>query len=92
MPSMPKVRDSSATIGTTRGPNSLSRNNALKARTKAMVVEISRSSVLFNSGSNIDSSGTFKAGILWCRTGNEPPNFSRAAFRYFISAESSGGL
>ncbi len=37
---MPNVRDSSATIGTTRGPTSLSRNSAVIKRTNAIVVEI----------------------------------------------------
>ena len=49
MPSMPKVRDSSATIGTTRGPSCLSRRIAERTRTKAIVVEISRSPVPFES-------------------------------------------
>ncbi|MNI58066.1 hypothetical protein D3C73_1131610 [compost metagenome] len=38
---MPKVRASSATIGTIRGPSCLSRSNPLSRRTKAMVVDIS---------------------------------------------------
>src|SRR5205809_445628 len=44
MPSMPKVRASSGTIGTMRLPISLSRTSAVSARTNAMVVEISRPS------------------------------------------------
>ena len=39
---MPKVRDSSGTIGTMRLPMFLSRNRWFSTRTKAMVVEISR--------------------------------------------------
>ena len=39
---MPKVRASSATIGTTRGPTSLSLSSAVSMRTSAIVVDISR--------------------------------------------------
>ena len=42
---MPKVRDSSGTMGTTREPICLSRNRVLRIRTNAMVVEIARSPV-----------------------------------------------
>ncbi len=42
-PSMPNVRASSGTIGTTRGPMPLSRTSAVKIRTNAIVVENSRS-------------------------------------------------
>src|SRR3984893_1333393 len=45
IPSMPKVRDSSGTIGTTNLPSALSRSRILRMRTNAIVVEISRSSV-----------------------------------------------
>jgi len=44
MPSMPKVRDSSATIGTTCLPIFLSFTSTPSARTNAMVVENSRPS------------------------------------------------
>src|SRR5258706_117983 len=47
IPSMPKVRDSSGTIGTTSLPTVLSRMIVLMMRTKAMVVEISRPSLPF---------------------------------------------
>ncbi|MNY16260.1 hypothetical protein D3C86_1495160 [compost metagenome] len=43
MPSMPKVRASSGMIGTIRSPSSLSLISCARMRTKAMVVEISRS-------------------------------------------------
>ena len=42
---MPNVRDSSGTIGTTRGPIVLSRSSAARIRTNAIVVEFSRSPV-----------------------------------------------
>jgi hypothetical protein len=38
---MPKVRASSATIGTTRAPSSLSLSRLVSMRTNAMVVDIS---------------------------------------------------
>ena len=42
-PSMPKVRASSGTIGTTRGPMASLRNNVDRIRTNTIVVENSRS-------------------------------------------------
>ena len=48
MPSMPKVRDSSGTIGTTRLPIFLSLSSVSSMRTNAIVVENSRSSLLFS--------------------------------------------
>ena len=45
MPSMPKVRDSSGTIGTTCLPICLSRTSVDRIRTNAIVVEIARSAV-----------------------------------------------
>src|SRR5437867_957336 len=58
---MPKVRDSSGTMGTTYLPTFLSRTRVPSICTKAIVVEISRSSVLFNSRSNVDSGGICSA-------------------------------
>jgi hypothetical protein len=52
---MPKVRDSSGTIGTTRLPIFLSFSSVLSMRTKAIVVEISRPRRAFSSASNADS-------------------------------------
>ena len=43
MPSIPNVRDSSGTIGTTRSPIVASRTRELRMRTNAIVVEFSRS-------------------------------------------------
>ena len=71
MPSMPKVRASSGTIGTICLPISLSRISAVSVRTKAIVVEISRPSPEpLSSASNAASDGT--AGTLsafWRRCG-----------------------
>ena len=70
MPSMPKVRDSSGTIGTTRLPITLSRMMVLRMRTKAMVVDTSRPSpVLFSCASNADSGGTGNGSTLVRRNG-----------------------
>ena len=66
MPSMPKVRDSSGTIGTMRLPIALSRSSICSIWTNAIVVEISRSSVLFSSRSNVASGGT-AIGSTRCR-------------------------
>ena len=58
MPSMPKVRASSGTIGTTCGPMSLSlTQDASRMRTSAMVVEISRSPDASSSGAKASSAG-----------------------------------
>ncbi len=55
---MPKVRDSSGTIGTICLPISLSRSSVSSIRTNAIVVEISRSPVPLSWRSNVDSGGT----------------------------------
>ena len=57
MPSMPKVRDSSGTIGTMCLPIALSRTSVPSICTNAIVVEISRSPVALSSRSNVDSGG-----------------------------------
>ena len=54
---MPNVRDSSGTIGTMCLPSVLSRSSICRICTNAIVVEISRSSVLFRNRSNAASSG-----------------------------------
>ena len=78
---MPKVRASSATIGTTRGPTALSRRITLSACTKAMVVEISRSPEDFSRRSNTARSGVGSdSSARRRRCGREPPSASRRAF------------
>ena len=78
MPSMPKVRLSSGTIGTTYLPIFLSRQSELSARTKHIVVEISRSPVSFSSASKIERSGISSFGASSClRCGKAPPSASR---------------
>ena len=73
MPSMPNVRDSSGTIGTMRGPMVLSRSSVCRICTNAIVVEISRSSVLLRKRSNVASCGTGQ------RFGLAPPRRQVAA-------------
>src|SRR5918912_48952 len=58
IPSMPKVRLSSGTMGTTCLPIFLSRSSVLRMRTNAMVVEISRPSVPLSWPSKADRGGT----------------------------------
>ena len=69
MPSMPKVRDSSGTIGTTRLPMFLSLTRMFRMRTNAMVVDDSRSSELFSSGSKADSGGISSVSPFCLRVG-----------------------
>ena len=80
-PSMPKVRDSSGTIGTTFFPTFLSRSSVVRIRTKAMVVEISRSPVPLSWPSNLESSGISSLGAFEWRTGKSPPSASRRSAR-----------
>ena len=61
-------------------------------RTNAMVVDISRSSLLFSSASNADSSGTSSGSALRRRCGSEPPSALTRSRRYCISGLSSAGL
>ena len=69
MPSMPKVRDSSGTMGTTYLPMALSRTRVPSIWTKAMVVEISRSPEDLSSRSKLVSGGTSSATDLARRVG-----------------------
>ena len=66
---MPKVRDSSGTIGTTCLPIFLSRSSVLRIRTKAIVVEIVRSPVAVSCAANADSGGTSSAADFCRRVG-----------------------
>ena len=94
MPSMPKVRLSSGTIGTMRLPIALSRRQRVRMRTKAMVVEISRSPVPLSWASKAVSGGDLqrparRAAALGQRAAQRlaPLLADRR-----ISALSSGGL
>ena len=92
MPSMPNVRVSSETIGTRRGPTTLSRISAPSAREYAIVVENSRSPLSSSSALNASSFGTGSgASTLRRRTGNCPPSAASRSRRYFISGLFSSG-
>ena len=92
MPSIPKVRASSGTIGTTNLPICLSRTKVERIRTNAMVVEISRSPVETNIFSNADNGGIVSSLPLRLRAGTEPPIAARRVAIYSISGESAAGL
>ncbi len=62
IPSMPKVRASSGTMGTMCLPMFLSFTKVVSMRTSAMVVEISRSPVPSSSALNASSGGTSRGG------------------------------
>ena len=81
MPSIPNVRDSSGTIGTTREPICLSRSRVLRIRTKAIVVEISHSPLPATWAPKADRSGTGSGVDRSRRTGSQPPSASRRARR-----------
>jgi len=88
---MPKVRASSATIGTQRGPTCLSRRMMLNICTNAMVVLISRSPVDFSRRSKVASGGTSSAWLaLRRRCGRCPPSARRSRM-YSISGDFSSG-
>ena len=59
-------------------------------RTKAIVVEISRSSVPFNNASNASKPGICSGLLTGLRCGTTPMALLRS-LRYFISRLSSGG-
>ena len=82
MPSIPNVRDSSGTIGTTCGPMALSRSSVFRIRTNAMVVEISRPGVPPSWPPNALSSGTASVCVdRLRREGRYPPRASRRSRR-----------
>src|SRR3954462_13844446 len=79
MPSMPNVRDSSGTIGTTWRPICLSRTSVLRMRTNAIVVDTWRSPVPLSWASNASSAGTSSGSALRRRCGSGPPSAPRGA-------------
>ncbi|MCG3144004.1 MAG: hypothetical protein HONDAALG_01391 [Gammaproteobacteria bacterium] len=80
MPSMPKVRASSGTMGTICLPMALSFTSIPSSRTNAIVVEISRPSEPFSSGSKAPNGGTGSGGATRGASRN-PPSASRRSFR-----------
>ncbi|MNG05775.1 hypothetical protein D3C84_889850 [compost metagenome] len=69
IPSMPKVRASSGMIGTMRWPSSLSLTSCARMRTKAMVVEISRSPEPSRMALRVSSGGVGMPKLLARRCG-----------------------
>ena len=90
-PSMPKVRASSGTIGTTRSPMSSSRSSWPSMRTVTMVVDASRSPEPSSSDLKRSSGGVLIAGQFTRRSGRNPPSARRRESRYCISSLSSAG-
>ena len=89
---MPKVRASSATMGTHSGPTCLSRSTMFSACTKLMVVEFSRSPVLLSRRSNASSFGASSfLLVVRRRCGRKPPSFSRRERMYSTSGDFSPG-
>ena len=82
IPSIPNVRDSSGTIGTTRGPMALSRSSVFRIRTNAIVVEICRPGVPPSCPPNADRSGTASVSVdRRRRDGRYPPSAARRSRR-----------
>ena len=93
MPSMPKVRNSSGTMGTMCLPSALSFISAPRTRTNAIVVEISRPSLVAAVMEAKDSSdGAGREAARSWRSGTKPCSFSRRSSRYFCSGEPSGNF
>ncbi|MND99705.1 hypothetical protein D3C80_920960 [compost metagenome] len=78
---MPKVRASSATIGTTRGPNCGALSQALSMRTAAMVVDISLPSACRAKPPMVSRAGTGTGRTSLRRAGSGPPRAERRSRR-----------
>ena len=74
---MPKVRASSATIGTTRGPSAGSLSRLPRTRTNAIVVLISLPSAWSANAEVASSEGTGTGAQSLRRAGSEPPSARR---------------
>ena len=79
MPSIPKVRDSSGTIGTIRSPIAGSRTRELRMRTNAIVVEFSRSPL--PSSTVVKGGGVGRGSATRLRAGRLPPSAARRSSR-----------
>ena len=88
---MPKVRDSSGTIGTMYLPTFLSFNNDAISVTTPVVVETSRPALFSMKPAYSSIDGVLSIGPCFGRLGTDPPSASRRSLKYFISGESSGG-
>eukprot|EP00380_Ascogregarina_taiwanensis_P025985 284815576_5 len=85
---MPKVRASSATIGTMRGPSVASFSKLPSMRTKAMVVLISLFAAATANCANLSSGTATASACLRC---GRPPK-ARRCCKYRISALSAAGF
>src|SRR5260363_428523 len=92
---MPKVRDSSGTIGTIRLPSVLSFMSCVRIRTKTIVVEISRPAPApFNIGSKALNSGVGSDCARGRRAGRSPPvrRGARADKRVLLNLQQISGM
>ena len=92
IPSIPNVRASSGTIGTTRSPKFLSLIKLLIALTQWVVVDTCLSPLPFKIELNILESANFRDSSCCLLLGINPPKFFLVFLRYCISGESSAGL
>jgi hypothetical protein len=88
---MPKVRDSSGTIGTMYLPTFLSLSSDAISVTTPVVVETSRPALFSMKLVYSASEGVLSSGACFGRVGTGPPRAARRSRKYFISGESSGG-
>ncbi|MNP48345.1 hypothetical protein D3C76_1424550 [compost metagenome] len=79
-------------IGTMRWPISLSLTSCARIRTKAMVVEISRSPEPSRIAFRVSRDGVGTLKLFARRCGTKPPSAVRRSARYLASAEPSSGL
>ena len=92
IPSMPKVRASSGTMGTTYFPISLSRASIWRICTRTTVVDGSRSSLLLRNRSKAEISGTLSGSACVRREGRYPPSDCRRLRMYSSSRDPSANL
>ncbi len=78
---MPKVRASSAMMGTMRLPSAGSLRSAPIMRTKATVVDISLPPASSANFANAPAAGVATGSQVDTRAGRYPPSFSRRACR-----------
>ena len=89
--SIPKVRASSATMGTMRGPNSRALSRPVSIRRNATVVDISRLSGSAVNAANSSRFGASTFRAVLARAGTKPPSILRSSRRYCISGVSGEG-
>jgi hypothetical protein len=89
--SMPKVRASSGTMGTTSLPICSCLSSFDSIFTNTIVVDALRPSVPFSNSSKVSPSSALIFSARGWRLGTGPFNAARRSRRYFISALSSAG-